>query len=510
MKPSTPNATTHASPQLQAEKGTPPPPDTRVQRAFDRIPLRLAQLAVSPSILRNAIRRRLEPEIHRDRDFGNIRNKGVQQQVIALNAREASLCLKSASRRGQPVHIAAARHSSNGHTLAPQGSIQLQLNPKDWGEARWVDDEYLQIPACMRWREVEAIAQLAGRTIPVLTDHLGTTVGGTLSVGGGIGSRSVVAGRQIDHITRLRLIFPNGEARWIGPTSNQELFRFVLGGQGTLGIIDRVVVHTHRYRAYTTEYKLQFRSLVDAAQAAENFCNRVDTPKSFTRLDFVGPLLNTKVVELSLGFESATQSEARRLLKAPAAGILHHKGRIVKRQFVRHMAHHNNARSSAYLSTLTRKANPHCFYWNDFFFPEINAYLGFLSYLESSFFVKTGNQYLMAALGLAYGPDQCTQHFPLSGLESIPGQRGWSIGLNYAVPQNNDLQCHRMRRALMEAQAACHDHGGRVYRYGYSDATATELSQIYGKDYARLQALKAKLDPQGLLNPGVLGLGPPA
>lgn len=507
MDTSSPNIPTGLSNPTQPEFEGDATQDTRLQRALDRIPLRMAQMAVTPSVLRNVLRKYLEPEIHEHRDFGNIHKKGEQHTVVATNARQAQHHLKKAFEQGQPVHVAAARHSSNGHTLAGPGAMQLQLDPSAWGAPRWVDDHHLEVPACMRWREVEAFAQKEGRTVPVLTDHLGTSVGGTLSVGGGIGCRSVIRGRQIDQIESLRLIYPNGDAQWISPDREAELFSFVLGGQGTLGIIDRVVTRTEPYRAYTTEFKLQFRSLVDAARAAESFCNRADTPDSFTRLDFVGPLLNTRVVELSLGFESATRQEAKLLRKTPPAGILEHKDRIVTRQVVQHMAHHNNARSSAYLSTLTRPERKHCFFWNDFFFPEIESYVMFLNYLERDFFKRVGNEYLMAALGLAYGPDQCTQHFPMSGLRSIPGRRGWSIGLNYAVPEAMQDRCDLMRGALMEAQAACHRTGGRVYRYGFSNAGHAEFAEVYGKDYAKLVELKAKLDPQHILNPGVLGLG---
>ncbi|MCB9570280.1 MAG: FAD-binding oxidoreductase [Myxococcales bacterium] len=46
--------------------------------------------------------------------------------------------------------------------------------------------------------------------------------------------------------------------------------------------------------------------------------------------------------------------------------------------------------------------------------------------------------------------------------------------------------------------------GGRLYRYGYSDADAAELRRIYGDDYDRLLALRAEVDPRGLFNPDVL------
>lgn len=482
------------------------PADSRWALFVDRLPLRYAQLHTVPRVLRNLIRQELEPKIHHNLDFGNIRNKGQQQTRVATNAAQVQHLLRQANESGQTIHVAAGRHSSNGHTLAPKGGLQLQLDPAAWGKGKWVSDTQLELPGCMRWREAEALAQRAGRSIPVLTDHLGTTVGGTLSVGGGIGCRSVVGGRQIDHISALRLITPTGDARWVTPESDQELFSLVLGAQGTLGIIDRVLTDTVPYFPYTTEFKLQFRSLADAAIAAENFCNRSDNPDSFCRLDFVGPLLNTKVVELSLGFEFKSREQAKAFCTQPCEGIVEHKARIVAREVVRDMAHHNNARSSAYISTLTTPGNRHRFFWNDYLFPGIQEYLAFLQHLQEEHFPRLGNQYLMAGLGLCYPKAPAQLDFPFSGLRRNQGERPWSIGLNYAVPETLEGVCGKTARSLDALQTRCHQLGGRVYRYGYSNAQREELQAIYQEDYSRLRALKAKLDPKRILNPGVLGL----
>lgn len=480
--------------------------DSRWTLFVDRLPLRRAQLNVVPRVLRNVIRQELEPRIHHNLDFGNIRNKGRQQTRVATNATQVQHLLRQANLNGQSVHVAAGRHSSNGHTLAPKGGIQLQLDAAAWGKGKWVSNTQLELPACQSWRDAEALAQRGGRSIPVLTDHLGTTVGGTLSVGGGIGCRSVVGGRQIDHVRALRLITPTGDARWVTPETDYELFSLVLGAQGTLGIIDRVVIETIPYLPYTTEFKLQFRSLMAAAIAGENFCNRSDTPGNFCRLDLVGPLLNTKVVELSLGFEFQCKAQAKAFCDQPCAGIAEHKARIVSQEVIRDMAHHNNARSSAYISTLTTPGNRHRFFWNDFLFPGIQEYLAFLQHLEKEHFPRLGNHYLMAGLGLCYpkGPDNLG--FPLSGLRRNEGERPWSIGLNYAVPEILEGVCGETARSLDALQMQCHHFGGRVYRYGYSNAQRQELQEVYQEDYTKLLALKKELDPKGILNPGVLGL----
>ncbi|MCA9700693.1 MAG: FAD-binding oxidoreductase, partial [Myxococcales bacterium] len=240
-----------------------------------RASILLAKIRTAPPVLRCAWRGQLEPQVHDDRDFGNLRDKGPQEFVLVHDAEQAAALLRAAGAEGRKVRVAARRHSSNGQTLAAAGELQLHLDPLTWGAPRLLDDDLLELPACMTWREAEAFARSHGRSIPVLTDHLGTSVGGTLSVGGGIGPRSLVAGRQLDHVERLRLILPSGEAQWLSPGSEHphpDLFRHLFGAQGILGILDRVVIRTVAYRPITTQFRLQCRSLLEAAELSEQLC----------------------------------------------------------------------------------------------------------------------------------------------------------------------------------------------------------------------------------------------
>ena len=87
-----------------------------------------------------------------------------------------------------------------------------------------------------RWREVAHAAFSIGRTCPVFTDYLGTTVGGTLSVGG-VGSRTWQLGAQTDHVLELEVVTGNGEVVHCSPHQHQDLFDAVRAGLGQFGII---------------------------------------------------------------------------------------------------------------------------------------------------------------------------------------------------------------------------------------------------------------------------------
>ncbi|MCB9703875.1 MAG: FAD-binding oxidoreductase [Myxococcales bacterium] len=474
----------------------------RAELAIERYALRARQARVGARVLSHVVRGLVEPLIHTNRDFGNLRDKGEQTSRRVADADEARALLTAAYASGTPVNVGAGLHSSNGHTLS-RGGLRLLLDGATWGAPRMLPGDLVEVPAPMRWGDLEAFLRRHGRASPVLTDHLHTTVGGTLSVGGGIGTRSLVGGRQLDQIERAHFILPNGETRSASATENVDLFRYGLGSQGVLGIVDRVVMRTAPRRPFVAQFRVQWRTLSEAARAADRFVRACDDP-SFAFLDIVGPILDSSVVELTLGFEFATRREAHALLRAPPAALAPLAPRIFTRRVVKDLANANHARSAPYIAMLTAPRDPHVFLWNDFFFPSYRTYARFLRHFETQAAPRVGNRYLMAALGLAYATFPERPTFPIAGLVREPGQRPFSIGFNYAVPHGDPEGQAAIRRLLDELQRVAVDMGGRLYRYGYSDADAAELRRIYGDDYDRLLALRAEVDPRGLFNPDVL------
>ena len=477
------------------------PAVSKLQLSVDRARLRWAQAKIGARILRRAIGHSLEPQVYEDRDFGNYRDKGRQATRVANDAREAAAILAEAYASRVPVNVGAATHSSNGPTLS-RGGIRLLLNAETWTGPRMIEGDRVDAPAPMTWGALEAFLQARGRGCPVLTDHLGTSVGGTLSVGGGIGTRSVVGGRQLDQVERLHLLLPTGDTKWVSPTQDPDLFRYILGGQGLLGIIDRVVLRTIPRRPYVTQFRLQFSTLRDAAKAACAFRER-NTEPDFSHLDFVGPILDSRVVELTLGFEYANNAQALERAATLPAALAPLESRVFSRGVVKDLANHNHARSASYMSLLTSRADPHVFLWNDFFFTKYGDYDRFLQYAEEVAMPRVGNRYLMAALGLGYPHFEGRPVVPMSGLVTAEGELAFSIGFNYAVPKRDLAGQTTIQTLLDEFQREAPRLGGRMYRYGYSNANEADLRELYGQDYTRLLELKAEVDPENLVNPDV-------
>lgn len=91
------------------------------------------------------------------------------------------------------------------------------------------------------WLAVLRAAVAQQRTPPVLTDYLGTSVGGTLSCGG-VGGTAHRNGFQVDQLLAVEVATPQGMALWCTPQRNSDLFDAVRSGHGQVGVITRVVL----------------------------------------------------------------------------------------------------------------------------------------------------------------------------------------------------------------------------------------------------------------------------
>lgn len=166
--------------------------------------------------------------VAKDRDFGNWFDLGPQDERDAVGAQAIAAALAAARARRMPISTAGGAHSGAGQTLNRHG-IRLRLRAAPGDAAAWHDDDCIEVPGAFRWHEAETAANARGRTIPVLTDNLDTTVGGTLSVGG-VGTRSISCGSQVDWVESLTLIRPDGVSVQCSPSVEAELFATALAG----------------------------------------------------------------------------------------------------------------------------------------------------------------------------------------------------------------------------------------------------------------------------------------
>jgi FAD/FMN-containing dehydrogenase len=432
-----------------------------------------------------------------NRDFGNVVDRGPQDERRAAGLNEIAATLAEARRTGSVVTSVGAAHSGAGQTLGRRG-IRLRLGTAPDDICRWHDEARLEIPATWRWHEAEAAANARGRSIPVLTDNLDTTVGGTLSVGG-VGTRSVVYGRQVDWVEALTLVRPDGTIAQCSPSIEPELFSAALAGMGQVGIIGRAVIETIPLKPWVASLVYQISCLSDAADLIAGGLDWSGI--SPTHFEVVGPQIGSRYIHLRIGCETASRDDAVRLLPQLRRHVLEIPGTLLKARIssTEDYGQVNIRHVQSFVASLNGASH----LWNDWFFPDMAGYRRFVAWCEEVLLPQLGSHDLVAGFMLRLARRPGRPHLPLSYADGT-GDAVGHIGLYYSVAARDVARRNAVCRGLAQAQAVARDCGGRLYLYGWHDWTEADWHAEFGDDYRDVLALKRRLDPDFLLNPQVM------
>src|SRR5437764_1823109 len=139
-------------------------------------------------------------------DFGKVVRRPPRFVVEPHRIDELVGVVRQAREHGLQVAARGEGHSTNGQAQAKDG-IVVAMRAMD--SIHMVGPDQASVDAGATWRQVLRRTLALGLTPPVLTDYLGLSVGGTLSVGGLSGS-SFRHGAQVDHVTELEVVTGSG------------------------------------------------------------------------------------------------------------------------------------------------------------------------------------------------------------------------------------------------------------------------------------------------------------
>lgn len=171
-------------------------------------------------------------------DFGQIVSRMPIGVLVPADYQDISVTLKFAAEAKIPVSIRGRGHSCYGQTQVDKGIV---IDMRGMTQIHSIDDKSIVVDAGATWQSVVERTVANGLTPPILTDFLGLTVGGTLSVGG-TGGRSHRFGMQIDQVLALEIVSGDGTLHHCTPDQNSQLFYAALAGFGQCGIICRVTL----------------------------------------------------------------------------------------------------------------------------------------------------------------------------------------------------------------------------------------------------------------------------
>ena len=416
-------------------------------------------------------------------DFGGVVRKTPRVVVRPQHEHDIFRCFSVAKETGVTVSFRGAGHSCHGQTLSDGGILIENLG--DSADFRLLDDGQVEVSAKALWHDLEKGLNELGRSVPVTTDYLNLSVGGTLSVGG-YGIHSITHGAQIDHVTKLRLLMPDGTSRWCSENEHRDLFRFSLAGLGQMGFIDKVITGTIPHRKFTRLYQYLHGNTVkflDSLAWMQEWTG--DWPSHFCALVGYGQILS------EFGFQHSDQPEAEDHLNTHIASNLpvpSFKGVYRDYRFDLHRS----------LISYIHSGKDAYRVWADYAFDYSN-FRRFLLFVMALRFKGFFGNFLDRIYILACRRPETPTPFPFEVCGTLPPPIKFGVGLYNTVPRDDRPALNQVTRAMEVCLDKCLELQGRPYLYGWHELDAARMQKLYGPDYDRFLELKRQHDPSNII-----------
>lgn len=188
-------------------------------------------------------------------DFGHIIHNRPRAVLRPGAAQDVAAMMRFCHEQRIPVAPRGQGHSTYGQAQAG-GGLVIETATLD---AVRVGADSAEVEAGAPWSAVLGAALAHGLTPPVLTDYLGLSVGGTLSVGG-VGGTTPRYGSQADNVLELEVVTGAGQRVVCSPRRIPELFHAVLAGLGQCAVLVRATLRLVPAPRRVRRYLLYYRS----------------------------------------------------------------------------------------------------------------------------------------------------------------------------------------------------------------------------------------------------------
>lgn len=196
----------------------------------------------------------------------------AQVVVKPQSAEEIATIMKWANANNIPVTPIGGRTGLSGGALPISGGIALATDRLN--RILTIDEQNLQVitePGVITQVLRETVAQ-KGLFYPVDPSSMGSCfIGGNVSENAG-GARAVKYGVTKDYVLNLEVVLPTGEIIWTGANTlknatGYNLTQLLVGSEGTLGIITKIVLKLIPLQSHTVLLLVPFYKANEACEA---------------------------------------------------------------------------------------------------------------------------------------------------------------------------------------------------------------------------------------------------
>ncbi len=192
-------------------------------------------------------------------DFGRMVDRLPGAVARCTSAEEVAEVVRFCRERRIPIATRGQAHTQSGQATTDVGvvvdtsSMQVIHEIDEAGETATVDSGVI-------WRDLVRATNEKGLVPRVLTNNLGVSIGGTVSMAG-LGVASFRYGTQADNVDELQVVTGAGEIVTCSREQNRELFDMVRCSLGQFGIITRAKVRLRPIKAMVRKYYLLYDDL---------------------------------------------------------------------------------------------------------------------------------------------------------------------------------------------------------------------------------------------------------
>ncbi|MEU6803362.1 FAD-binding protein [Streptomyces neyagawaensis] len=204
------------------------------------------------------------------RDQGNIFTRTPCAVLRPGSVKDIRKMLAYCSAHGIKAAPAGAHHAMYGQALV-SGGLVIEMESL---RTISIGTDSADVDAGVLWKDLVEAAFRRGLRPASITSYLGTTVAGTLSMGGIGMMSSYRAGAQVDHARKLEVVTGDGRLLQCSGTQNTDLFEAALGGLGQCGVITRATVDLMPAKQSARTYRIGYTDVAAFFRDVRILANR--------------------------------------------------------------------------------------------------------------------------------------------------------------------------------------------------------------------------------------------